>query len=69
MPRPDNSRSILIAAIITGSLLMGMVVMALIGLYERLGVLPSVGIVVADFLTIGAIWLLALTGRLGGPQK
>jgi hypothetical protein len=69
MAQPDNSQGILIAAIVTGSCLMTAVAMALTGLFERLGVLPSVAIVVGDLVVAGIVWMLALTGRLGGGRR
>jgi hypothetical protein len=62
----DNSKGILIAGIVTGATLMSLVVLALTGVFEKLGLYPTLAIAMGEMMTIGVFWLLALTGRLGG---
>lgn len=68
MAERDISKGILIAAIVTGSGMIALAAMALTGVFERLGLFPTVAFCMVEFITIGVVWVLALTGRLGGGQ-
>jgi len=64
----DNSKGILIAALVTGSGLVALAAMALTGVFERLGLFPAIIFCMVEFMTIGIVWFLVVTGRLGGQR-
>jgi hypothetical protein len=69
MSLPDNSKGILIAGIVTGASLTTLVALALTGVFEQMGLVPTLAIAMGEVMTLGIVWLLAITGRLGGGPR
>ncbi len=67
-PKPNPMYGIIVAGVVTLGVIATTVALAVTGMFEKLGLIGSIGITVADLGVVGLFWFLAMTGRLKRPK-
>lgn len=66
--QPNPMQGLIIAVAVTMSMLGTAVTLFVTGLFQKLGLVPTIAIITADLLTVVVIWILYGFGKLGPRQ-
>lgn len=66
--QPNPMQGLIIAVAVTMSMLGTAVALFVTGLFQSLGLVPTIAIITVDLLTVVAIWIFYGFGKLGPRQ-